>query len=177
MPDEPPQSPAGAQPSDGGDALRDRLNDTSAYQQCFACGARNPAGLQLTFREEGDAVVADFTPDARFQGFPGVVHGGILATLLDETLNRLATREGRWMVTGRLEIRFRTVAPVGRTLRVAARAVSSRSRALTAEGDIRLADDPDTAIATAEGTFLPVPPDYQRRAVERFPELTGFFDI
>lgn len=155
----------------------DRLNDTSAYQQCFACGVRNPNGLQLVFREEGGEVVTEFTPDARFQGFPGVVHGGILATLLDETLNRQATREGRWMMTGRLEIRYRSAAPVGRPLRVAARTVSSRARALTAEGEIRLADDPESIIATAEGTFLPVPPEYRRRAVERFPELDGFFNI
>lgn len=159
------------------DEAGNRLNDTSAYQQCFACGARNPNGLQLVFREEGDEVVTDFTPDARFQGFPGVVHGGILATLLDETLNRQAAREGRWMMTGRLEIRYRSAAPVGRTLRVAARTVSSRARALTAEGEIRLADEPETIIATAEGTFLPVPPNFQRRAVERFPELDGFFNI
>ncbi len=155
----------------------DHLNDTSAYQQCFACGQRNPSGLQLVFREESGEVVCEFTPDARFQGFPGVVHGGILATLLDETLNRQATREGRWMMTARLDIRYRSAAPVGQTLRVVARTVSSRSRALTAEGEIRLVDDPQTIVATAEGTFLPVPLDYQRRAVERSPELDGFFNI
>jgi acyl-coenzyme A thioesterase PaaI-like protein len=155
----------------------DRLNDTSAYQQCFACGVRNPSGLHLHFREEHGEVVTEFTPDARYQGFPGVVHGGILATLLDETLNRQATRERRWMMTGRLDIRYRNAAPVGRTLRVAARTISSRSRMLTAAGEIRLADDPDTVIAAAEGTFLPVPADFQRRAVEGFPEPDGFFNI
>lgn len=160
---------------------RDRLNDRGAYQRCFACGARNDAGLQLVFRQEGDAVVTEFTADERFQGFPGVVHGGILATLLDETLNRLAMAEGRMMMTGRLDIRYRGVAPLGRPLRVSARVRSSRARMIQAEGEIRLADggaDEDGAIvATAEGIFLPVPGDYQQDATSRSPELASFFNL
>ena len=155
----------------------DRLNDTSAYQRCFACGVRNTAGLRLVFRREGDEIVTEFAPDERFQGFPGVVHGGILATLLDETLSRTATVEGRWMMTGRLEVRYRGPAPVGRALRVTARTVSSRARMVRAAGEIRLADAPETLIATADGTFLPVPPHYQDDAVGRYPELSGFFAI
>ncbi|MEO7002313.1 MAG: hypothetical protein ABI068_10855, partial [Ktedonobacterales bacterium] len=61
----------------------ERLNDRSAYQACFGCGARNAAGLQLAFRLEGDEIVTEFTPERRFQGFPTVLHGGIIATLLD----------------------------------------------------------------------------------------------
>src|SRR5207248_2822290 len=112
----------------------------------------NADGLHLIFRQEGDSIVTEFTPDLRFQGFPGVVHGGILATLLDETLSRTATAQGRWMMTARLEVRYRAAAPVGRALRVAARTLAGRARMLTAAGEIRLADDPATVIATAEGT-------------------------
>ncbi|MGH2516606.1 MAG: PaaI family thioesterase [Ktedonobacterales bacterium] len=155
----------------------DRLNDTSSYQGCFACGMRNDAGLQLVFRQEGEEIVTEYTPDPRFQGFPGVLHGGILTTLLDETLSRTAMIEGRWMMTGKLEIRFRNAAPVGRSLRVSARTLSSRTRMLKAAAEIRLADEPETVIATAEGTFLPLPGEYQRQAVEHHPELASFFDI
>ncbi|MGN6674071.1 MAG: PaaI family thioesterase, partial [Thermomicrobiales bacterium] len=88
-------------------AASDRLNDRSGYQRCFACGTRNADGLGLVFRQEGDTIVTEFTPDERFQGFPGVVHGGILATLLDETLSRTATGAGRWMMTARLDVRYR----------------------------------------------------------------------
>src|SRR5215471_15613051 len=75
---------------DGEDA---HLNDSSDYQGCFACGARNPSGLHLIFRREGDEIVTEYTPEPVFQGFPGVAHGGIIATLLDETLNRTAVLE------------------------------------------------------------------------------------
>lgn len=155
----------------------DRLNDTSAYQRCFACGSRNLSGLHLLFRQEGETIVTEFILNERFQGFPGVAHGGILATILDETLSRTATAEGRWMMTGRLELRYRNIAPIGHLLRCTARILTSRSRMLTAAGDIRLAGDPEYEIATAEGTFLPIPTDYQQDAVKRFPELSGFFDM
>lgn len=160
---------------------RDRLNDSSAYQRCFACGMRNDAGLHLEFRQEGDEVVTEFTADERFQGFPGMVHGGILATLLDETLNRMAMAEGRMMMTGRLDIRYRRAAPLGRLLRVGARVRSSRARMLQAVGEIRLADDDQdengAIIATAEGIFLPVPGDYQQETTSRAPELASFFNL
>lgn len=162
-----PDAPAG----------RDRLNDASAYQRCFACGARNDAGLRLTFWHEGDAVVTEFTASEAFQGFPGVVHGGILATLLDETLNRTAMAEGRWTMTGRLDVRYRAPAPVGQALRITARQLSSRARMIQASGEIRLKDAPHTVIATAEGLFMPVPDAYQRDTSDRFPEYAGFFDI
>ena len=159
------------------EARADRLNDTSEYQRCFACGPRNASGLHLHYQQEGDVIVTEFTLDERFQGFPGVAHGGVLATVLDETLSRTATAQGRWMMTARLEVRYRNVAPIGRLLRCTARILTSRSRMLTAAGEIRLAGDPENVIAVAEGTFLPIPTDYQKDAVERFPELTGFFDI
>lgn len=156
-------------------AVDERLNDTSAYQRCFGCGMRNSIGLRLVFRREGEEIVTEFTPGAQFQGFPGVVHGGILSTLLDEALSRTATAEGRWMMTGRLEVRYRAAAPIGQTLRVTARTISSRSRMIHAQGEIRLASDPQIVFAEAEGTFLPIPRSYQQRAIEEHPELEGFF--
>ena len=157
--------------------LDPRLNDRSPYQGCFACGLRNDAGLKLTFWTEGDDIVTEFTPDAHYQGFPGVLHGGILATLLDETLSRTASIEGRWMMTGRLEIRYRRPAPQGPRLRVTARKLSSRSRMVQAEGEVRLADDPSVILADARGVFLRVPQEYQQDASARFPGAEEFFKL
>jgi len=165
---------------DGKDAaseLDPRLNDRSPYQGCFACGLRNDAGLKLTFWMEGDEIVTEFMPDAHYQGFPGVLHGGILATLLDETLSRTASIEGRWMMTGRLEIRYRRPAPMGPRLRVTARQISSRSRMVHAEGEVRLADDPSVILADARGVFLRVPEEYQKEAAENYPGAEEFFKM
>lgn len=161
----------------GATPKNDRLNDTSAYQLCFACGQRNDIGLRLVFRQEGDAIVTDYLPEASYQSFPGVVHGGVIATLLDETMSRTAMIEGRWMMTGKLEVRYRMAAPVGKLLRVSARTLSSRSRMIQAAGEVRLADKPETIIATGEATFLPIPPDYKQQSIDQFPELASFFDI
>ena len=157
--------------------LDPRLNDLSPYQGCFACGVRNNSGLKLTFWTEGDEIVTEFTPDAHYQGFPGVLHGGILATLLDETLSRTASIEGRWMMTGRLEVRYRRPAPMGPRLRVTARALSSRSRMVHAEGEVRLADDPSVILADARGVFLRVPPEYQQDASKNYPGAEEFFKL
>jgi acyl-coenzyme A thioesterase PaaI-like protein len=152
------------------------LNDSSDYQGCFACGAHNPSGLQLVFRREGDEIVTEYTPEPAFQGFPGVAHGGIIATLLDETLNRMAVLEKRWLMTARLEIRYRQAAPLGRKLRVSARTLSSRARMVQAEGEVRLADEPETIIADARGTFLPITEEYRAQMLAEHPELRSFFD-
>ncbi|HEX8731048.1 MAG TPA: PaaI family thioesterase [Ktedonobacterales bacterium] len=152
------------------------LNDASEYQACFGCGMRNLNGLRLVFRTEGDLIVAEITPDERFQGFPGVLHGGVLATILDESLSRAAVFAGKWMMTARLELRYRRSAPVGQTLRVTARPTRVRSRMVSAAGAVTLASDPSVVYAEAEGTFLPITEEYEREMVTARPELAGFFE-
>src|SRR6202163_3808010 len=81
------------------------LNDTTDYQLCFACGLRNPYGLHMVFRLDEGSIVSDFQPHEEHQGFPGIIHGGIVAAVLDEALNRtsLLTEHPAWSMTGRLE--------------------------------------------------------------------------
>jgi acyl-coenzyme A thioesterase PaaI-like protein len=97
------------------------------------------------------------------------VHGGIIATLLDETLERLGVLEGRWLMTGRLELRYRRAAPVGLPLRVEARTTSTRGRVLVATGVIFLADDATAVIAEATGTFLPLPAEVAAQVAASYP--------
>ena len=78
-----------------------KLNDATDYQRCFVCGQRNPYGLQLVFRLENNSIVAEFQPREEHQGFPGVIHGGIVAAVLDEALNRtsLLGKNPGWTMT------------------------------------------------------------------------------
>jgi len=127
-------------------------------KMCFACGLDNPIGLKMAFYEDDEGrVVAKFTPRDEHQGYPGVVHGGIVTALLDEVLGRVAIAAERWMVTGRLNIRFRRPIPVGEPLTIVGQVVSWNKRTLEAHGEIRLADGQVGAEAT--GTFLEIPPD------------------
>lgn len=55
-----------------------------ADQPCFGCGPAHPIGFRLAFEREGDEVVTRFTPGERYQGPPGIMHGGLVMTLADE---------------------------------------------------------------------------------------------
>jgi uncharacterized protein (TIGR00369 family) len=127
-------------------------------QMCFVCGLENPIGLKMAFYQDAEGrVVAEFTPGDEHQGYPGVLHGGIVTAMLDETLGRVAVAAERWMVTGRINIRFRQPIPVGETLTVVGEAVTWKKRVLEARGEIRLADGHVGAEAT--GTFLEISPE------------------
>ncbi len=141
-------------------------------QMCFVCGLGNPIGLKMAFYEDGEGrVMARFTPRAEHQGYPGVMHGGIVTALLDEALGRVAIAAGRWMVTGRLTIRFRRPIPLAETLTVVGEPVKWQKQTLEARGEIRLADGQVGAEAT--GTFLEIPPEQ----VERMKEALAYWQV
>jgi uncharacterized protein (TIGR00369 family) len=141
-------------------------------QMCFACGLENPIGLKMAFYEDDSGrVVAEFTPGDEHQGYPGVVHGGIVAALLDEVLGRVAIAAERWMVTARINIRFRRPIPPGETLTIIGEEVGWKKRVLEARGEIRLADGKIGAEAT--GTFIEIPPE----KVEGMEEALAFWQV
>lgn len=155
-----------------------QLNDTTDYQRCFVCGQRNPFGLKLVFRQEGNSIVADFLPRAEHQGFPGIIHGGIVAAILDETLNRTSILAARpeWTMTGRLEIRYRRAVPYGPLLRVRAALDAQRLRMVQASGIVTLAGDEQNILAEARGTFLSLPEETVDAMLKDYPEMRGFFE-
>ena len=119
---------------------------------CFACGEENPIGLRLKFAAEGGRVRAEFTPGPQYQGYEGVVHGGIVAAVLDDAMAQLFHMKGRESLTARLEIRFRREAPVGQRLVVTAWLTAERTKVFTAEAVLALHDG--TPLAEAKGTFV-----------------------
>jgi len=80
---------------------------------CFGCSPTNPAGLQLRFRRLGERVVARYTIADRFHGAPGLAHGGIVATMLDEVSCAVVAFVGeRHVMTGELTVRYERPCPV-----------------------------------------------------------------
>ncbi|HVU68752.1 MAG TPA: PaaI family thioesterase [Ktedonobacteraceae bacterium] len=152
------------------------LNDTTDYQRCFVCGQRNPFGLHLVFRQEEQSIVADFQPREEHQGFPGVLHGGIVASVLDEALGRtpLLGTHPEWTMTGRLEIKYRRYVPYGPLLRVRATLESDRKRAQQARGVLTLAEDESTVLAEASGLFLPISSGVIQTIMQDFPDVRRF---
>jgi acyl-coenzyme A thioesterase PaaI-like protein len=125
---------------------------------CFGCGEQNPIGLRLRFAVDDDGVHADFTPASEHQGFQGIVHGGIIATVLDEAMAWATAAAGLWTMTGTMQTRFRRPLRVGEPTRVFAKVAGRRGRTISATAELlRLADA--APIASAEGTFVMVSDD------------------
>jgi len=111
------------------DKTKHKLQPNSRH--CFVCGLENLFGLQLRFFETGPGeVTAEYTVPEHFQGYPGVVHGGIVTAMLDEVSGRaqMNDEQTRFMYTAKLEIRFRKNVPVGAPLRVVGQVEKSKSR-------------------------------------------------
>jgi acyl-coenzyme A thioesterase PaaI-like protein len=127
------------------------------YDQCFGCGGAQPHGLHLAARAgEGVTVTAEFTVRPVHQGAPGLAHGGVLATALDETLGSLNWLLRVIAVTGRLETDFVRPVPVDTVLHLDARvtAVAGRKIYSTATGRI---GGPDGPVALrADALFIQV---------------------
>jgi acyl-coenzyme A thioesterase PaaI-like protein len=110
---------------------------------CFACGQENPIGLRLQFRFDGDDYVTAFEVRPEYQGWAGIVHGGLLATVLDEVMARLLWEKQINAITGRLEVRFHKPVRIGERLEIRGRVtrhrppgVETTAEAITADGSI-----------------------------------------
>src|ERR1700694_4755095 len=151
----------------------DKLNDETTYQRCFACGHRNESGLKLIFRREGERIIADYMPSERYQGFPGVLHGGILATMFDETMSRTGALRREWLMTGKLDIRYRRPAPIDQPLRVWGEIAREREGAIDAIGAVELSDG--TVLAEARGMFLRMSDELANATVDQYPEFVHYW--
>lgn len=131
------------------------------YEHCFGCGPGQPHGLHLEARaDEGVSLTAEFTVQPAHQGAPGLAHGGVLATALDETLGSLNWLLRTIAVTGRLETDFLRPVPVGTTLYLEAEvtAVAGRKIYCTATG--RLGGPGGPLAVRADALFVEVKVDH-----------------
>ncbi|HEX9020573.1 MAG TPA: hotdog domain-containing protein, partial [Nitrospirota bacterium] len=107
-------------------------------QRCFVCGRKNPAGLGVNFGidKEAKTIRAKFTPLDTHEGFEGIVHGGILSTLLDEAMAKLIFSLGIPAVTAEMTVKFRSPASPGEELTVSGRITDETKRLILAEAKI-----------------------------------------
>jgi len=124
------------------------MNDMNDW--CFACGPRNPIGLKLTFREENDVYLTNFTAGPEHQGYNGMMHGGLISTLLDEIMARYLYAQGLTAVTAKLEVRYRQPTPIREKLTISGWITSKRGKMVELAGKITLPD----GTVTAEGKAM-----------------------
>ncbi|NLI47304.1 MAG: PaaI family thioesterase [Acidobacteria bacterium] len=135
---------------------------------CFCCGTDNPHGLQLRIAhdESTGRVFTECVLAERYQGYRGTVHGGLLATLLDELMAHAALRvAGGHAATARMEVAFRRPVPVGEPLRVEAEADKVSGRRIQTRGWI--VNSRGERLAEASALFLAVSADGSPKPVMR----------
>jgi uncharacterized protein (TIGR00369 family) len=119
---------------------------------CYACGEKNERGLHMHFRREGDRTVSEYEPLDYQQGYPGRMHGGIVATMIDEAMGWAVYHAKAWAATARLNIRYRRPVRLDQRLRVEAWVVRDRARLLELRAELR--DATGALLAEGEGVFM-----------------------
>lgn len=125
-------------------------------QRCFVCGPANPDGLRLVFRmdaERGEAE-AEVAFPGRFQGWETVVHGGLLAAVLDEAMIKAARARDLRCVTGELSVRFSAPARIGEVYVLKGRLAGVRGKIVLAESEI--VSRGGEAVARAKGKLFKI---------------------
>jgi uncharacterized protein (TIGR00369 family) len=133
---------------------------------CFACGSLNDGGLQLQLHLERERSWAEVTLDDRFEGWVGIAHGGIIATILDEVMAWAIVAEENWGVTARMTIDYKRPVRVGTRIRAEGWIVRSRRRLVETAG--RIVDGAGTLLATAEAVYVAADEARRRELQERY---------
>ncbi|MET8029608.1 PaaI family thioesterase [Streptomyces avermitilis] len=131
------------------------------YGHCFGCGEEQSHGLHLAARAgQGVSITAEFTVQPAHQGAPGLAHGGVLATALDETLGSLNWLLRTIAVTGRLETDFVRPVPVGTVLYLEAEVTAVAGRKIYSTATGRIGGPEGPVAVRAEALFVEVKVDH-----------------
>ncbi len=126
-----------------------------ARNHCFGCGQSNPVGLKLEFSKSAEgAVISNAVVSDQYEGPPGYVHGGIIATLLDEAMSKANRAQGVTAMTRQMQVEYLRPVPSGSTIRIEGRVTRSEGRKHWTEATIQGADG--AILAHATGLFIAI---------------------
>ncbi len=137
-----------------------------ADHNCFACGNTNPIGMRLEIELGDGEARAEWTPTEDFAGWEDKVHGGLLATLLDEVMAWAPASHDSWAVTAEMNIRYRSPANPGERLTASGRVTAKRRRIYQVHGEVHGQDG--RLIAEADGRFLGATPTQKAALKQRY---------
>lgn len=157
------RAPGGTGPLESAPAMERQPNS----RHCFICGLDNVAGVQVRFYEttDGDGrreLLARFTPRSPHQGYPGRLHGGVAAGVLDEVIGRSVnlgrgSGETVWGVATRLALRYHRPLPLEVELTARGRLTRESRKLFEGTGEIFLADG--AVAVSAHGQYIKLPLD------------------
>jgi uncharacterized protein (TIGR00369 family) len=137
-----------------------------ADHRCFACGDVNPIGMRLHIELGEGWAQTTWEPGADYVGWEDKVHGGLLATLLDEVMAWAPSSYDSWAVTAEMHIRFRSPANPGERLTARGWVTERRRRIYHVSGEVRGGDS--RIVAEATGRFLGATPSEKQQLKERY---------
>ncbi len=121
---------------------------------CFVCGPKNPIGLKLDFHFNGKTIKTEFIPKKEHQGYLDIVHGGIISTLLDEVMVKLAIAMDIPAVTAQMDIRLRKAVKVGEKITFEAKMIKITNKIL--ESYAKAMTENNVVVADAQGKLIKV---------------------
>ena len=128
-----------------------------ASNRCFGCGPANPSGLQLEFLLAPDlSVVCIAQVSDHFEGHPGYLHGGVIATLLDEAMSKSVRARNALAMTRELKVEYLRPVPSCTPIRIEGRIVKHEGRKYWAEATIL--NEHQTRLAHGSGIFIEIRP-------------------
>lgn len=123
-------------------------------RNCFACGTDNHHGLQMQFQTNGEQLRSSLLMEPRFRGWSNLIHGGILATILDETMSwTVLSLTGRFMLTRGMNVSYRKPVRVGAQLAITGY-IKERNREKRAVAVAEIRDESGDLCAMSEGVFV-----------------------
>ena len=128
---------------------------------CYVCGQENPVSLRMTFfLQDSGEVTSEIVVSEDYAGYPGIVHGGNVAAMLDEAAGRAATADNpnRFAVTSRLAVRYRQPVPTNQLLKVTGRFIKKRGKVSQVYSEIR--NEAGELLAEADGVFVDIAEDF-----------------
>ena len=120
--------------------------------KCFVCGKKNPDGLKINFKVSDNKIQAEFIPHSSLQGYANIVHGGIISTLLDEAMGKLAFELGINCLTAEINVRFKNPAYVGKKYIITGEILRKTHRIVFAKS--KMQSESDLLIAEATGKLM-----------------------
>ncbi len=142
-----------------------------ADHNCFACGRDNPIGMSLHIELGEGTARTSWTAGDDFVGWSDKLHGGIVATLLDEVMAWACSSFDAWAVTAEMTVRYRSPSAPGEELRAEGRVVERRRRIYEVAGEVRGADG--RLVAEATGRYLGASPSAKADLKERYGTAPG----
>lgn len=130
------------------------------YPNCFGCGADNPSGLRLKLKLEGDRLTTEFIPERQHEGWPGIVHGGVIASLLYEVMENWAYLNGITSMMKSMDTRLKSPAMIGQPIVAASWLESRDGRELSVAGRLSAVN---RTIAEGTASLVEISPQQQRR--------------